>query len=159
MKREVYTGSLDRSISGRVIESAGVLSVAAAVVAGSILGAAPATAAGCPPSKSYEQTFSADELSAFMGESGPVEQVRDHFVSGVNNAGIRPGSEIVVGAGVNQNVTNVPYTILNERAQTTLSNVGYRTVHATRIAVDAVSAAKVRVDEKPAVECTGPNRV
>lgn len=135
-----------------------ILSVAM-LATGAVFGVAPAAAAGCPKPKSYEQTFNANELNALMGEGGQVEQERARFINGVNNAGIRPGSEITLGAGVNPSVAEVPYFVVNEKTQGLLSTAGYRTVSISKLAVDASVAALVRIEEKSSIDCKGPVEV
>ena len=155
MTAETYKSSLDYGIRGNVIKFGGVLLTATMAA---VLNAAPSTATagfkGCPQAKSYEQTLNPGELNALTrdADSESVERERTRLINGVSGAGIMPGGEVSVGAGVNGGVTDVPYSVLNGAIQSVLLNQGYRVVDATKLTVDTGAAGVLKVAQD-AVDC------
>lgn len=122
------------------------------------MNAAPASAVnnpkGCSAEKIYEQTLTHNELNALTrdADSESVERERTRLINGVSGAGIMPGGEVSVGAGVNGGVTDVPYSVLNGAIQSVLLNQGYRVVDATKLTVDTGAAGVLKVTQD-AVDC------
>lgn len=157
MTSEINRIDLERGIQGGINVGRGFLAVAMAAGIATFNGA-PATAVnnpkGCSAEKIYEQTLTHEELNALAKNEGsePAERERVRIANGVSGAGIKSGSEVLVGAGVNRSATDVPYPVFNEAIQDVLLSQGYRVVAINKLAVDSVAAGVLKVTQD-AVDC------
>lgn len=161
MRPDIFKNTLEQGLRGTVANRTRALLSLTATTVGVAFGTAPTTAAagfnGCSTiPKSYEQTLSFDELNALAATDSSMpanQQERARITNGVSKAGLTPGSEVIVGAGVNRSATDIPYPVLNSVVYSVLTDSGYTIGGIAKLRLDSGAAGILKIDQKSTKDC------